>query len=147
MNLVDDEKAQRAEHIEHVELVNEANVGPDAADYHILPKRTLVEDLPFIASTEVAKRNGKEGRRLWIVVDNTVLDVTDYQQKHPGGRQIIAGFGGQNCSWQWWSFHGSRIWQSTASGLRIGRTSGISNPYQRPAGIVGLRKHGFQDWD
>ncbi|KAK5697186.1 hypothetical protein LTR97_007321 [Elasticomyces elasticus] len=100
MSLVDDEKAQRAEHIEHFELINEANVGPDAADYHILPKRTPVEDLPFIASTEVAKRNGKEGRRLWIVVDSTVLDVTDYQQKHPGGRQIIAGFGGQDCSWQ-----------------------------------------------
>ena len=29
-----------------------------------------------------------------------VLDCTDFQKVHPGGRAIIQGFGGQDCSWQ-----------------------------------------------
>ncbi|KAK3653197.1 hypothetical protein LTR56_004733 [Elasticomyces elasticus] len=94
ISLVDEEKAQQEVYTEHVEVVQEIH------EYPIVHQRTAAEDLPFIASTEVTKQNGQEGRRLWIVVDNIVLDVTDYQQKHPGGRQIIAGFGGQDCSWQ-----------------------------------------------
>jgi hypothetical protein len=35
-----------------------------------------------------------------IVVDNVVLDVTQYQHQHPGGSSIVRGFAGQDCSWQ-----------------------------------------------
>ncbi|TKA83470.1 hypothetical protein B0A55_00564 [Friedmanniomyces simplex] len=151
---IEEGKGQRAEHAEHVELVEtiepvaqHSKIQLDSIVYPILPKRTAAKDLPFIPSTEVAKRDGKGGSRLWIVVDSIVLDATEYQKKHPGGRQIIAGFGGRNCSWQWWSFHGGGIWDSIAAGLRVGRAEGVSNPYERPPAIVGLRTHGFQDWD
>lgn len=75
-----------------------------------------------------------------------VLDVTSYISKHPGGRQIIAGFAGQECGWQWWTFHERGIWNSTAAGLRVGRTEGVKNAHERPAMIVGLRKFGFDDF-
>ncbi|KAK3110531.1 hypothetical protein LTR53_015075 [Teratosphaeriaceae sp. CCFEE 6253] len=48
---------------------------------------------------------------------------------------------------QWWAFHGGSIWHSVAAGLRVGRTEDVANPYQRPAAFIGLRGHGFQDWD
>lgn len=35
-----------------------------------------------------------------IVVDDVVLDVTQYQNQHPGGSSIVRGFAGQDCSWQ-----------------------------------------------
>ena len=35
-----------------------------------------------------------------IVVDDIVLDCTSYKKKHPGGKAIMEGFGGQNCTWQ-----------------------------------------------
>lgn len=81
------------------------------------------------------------------MVDSVVLDCTDYIFRHPGGRQIISGFGGQDCSWQWWTFHDGAIWKSVAAGLRVGKTEGIENRHQRPPAIVGLRKFGFNDFD
>ncbi|KAK5115014.1 hypothetical protein LTR85_010052 [Meristemomyces frigidus] len=133
-------EAECAEQVEHIEL----SVKDDA--YPILQKKTKEKDLPFIRPTEVKKRSGEgDSNRLWIVVDSIVLDVTDYQ--HPGGRSIIAGFGGQDCSWQWWSFHNRAIWQEVAMGLRVGRTESVENPHRRPRTIVGLRKHGFDEWD
>ncbi|KAK4575157.1 hypothetical protein LTR86_001009 [Recurvomyces mirabilis] len=116
------------------------------------PKRLPDESLPLILAIVVKERDGQRdesGRqsRLWIVVNGVVLDVTEYQFGHPGGRAIISGFGGQDCTWQWFSFHGMDIWRSVAPGLRVGRTEDVMNPFQQPKGIVGLRGHGFQDWD
>lgn len=147
---------------EHVELVLKDNSFP------ILPRKTKEKDLPAIPPTEVRRRNGEgDSGRLCtylppsvrvlhvlvsdqfagIVVDSVVLDVTEYQTKHPAGRSILMGFGGQDCSWQWWSFHNRGIWQDVAVDLRVGRTEGVQNAHRRPRTIVGLRKHGFDDWD
>jgi len=82
-----------------------------------------------------------------IVVSNEVLDTTEYMRKHPGGSTIIAGFAGQDCTWQWYSFHNPKIWESIAMGLRVGRTEGAENPHVRPRQIIGLRKFGYDDWD
>jgi cytochrome b involved in lipid metabolism len=104
-------------------------------------------DLPFIEASEVAKRTGEDRARLWIVVDNTVLDVTQYLCSHPGGQQIVRGFGGQECSWQWWTFHNRKVWNEVASTLRVGRTEGIENRHVKPKAFVGLRGLGYQeDW-
>jgi len=80
-----------------------------------------------------------------IVVNDIVLDSTDYLTSHPGGKQIILGFGGQNCGWQWWSFHNRKVWEDIAVGLRVGRTTGIENLHVRPPAFVGLRPFGYLD--
>ena len=71
VRLVDEEKAQRAEHVEHVGLKLEGSndhTGLKDKDenehYPILPRRTLESDLPSIPSDVVGKRDGKDGRRL-----------------------------------------------------------------------------------
>jgi hypothetical protein len=38
--------------------------------------------------------------RAGIVVDEIVLNVTQYQYNHPAGSRIIQGFAAQDCSWQ-----------------------------------------------
>jgi hypothetical protein len=48
---------------------------------------------------------------------------------------------------QWRAFHGRQIWRAYTPHIRVGRTEGVPNPYQKPPTIVGLRKHGFQDFD
>ena len=82
---------------------------------------------------------------LGIVVDSVVLDCTEYITKHPGGRQIVQGFGGQDCSWQWWTFHNRKIWNDVAVGLRVVRTEGIENRHVKPKSFIGLRGLGYQD--
>jgi len=115
-------KSQRAQHVENVAdieaVAQHTEINLEDAGYPILPKRTAVHDLPFIPSIEVAQRDGRGGNRLCthlptfsilrvqltaipgIVVDTIILDATEYQEKHPGGRQIISGFAGRDCSWQ-----------------------------------------------
>lgn len=34
------------------------------------------------------------------MVDDIVLDCTDFKYKHPAGKSIIEGFGGCDCTWQ-----------------------------------------------
>jgi cytochrome b involved in lipid metabolism len=80
-----------------------------------------------------------------IVVDNTVLDCTSYVLRHPGGQQIIHGFGGQDASWQWFTFHDRKTWNDIASTLRVGRTEGVENRHVKPKAFVGLRGFGYQD--
>lgn len=82
---------------------------------------------------------------LGIVVDQIVLDATEYLHHHPGGQQIILGFAGQDCSWQWWSFHNRKLWNEHASLLRVGRTEGVENLHVKPKAFVGLRPLGYQD--
>ncbi len=115
--------------------------------YPFQPQKLSHPELPFISASEVAKRTGEDGARLWIVVDNTVLDVTQYICSHPGGQQIVRSFGGQECSWQWWRFYNRKVWNEVASTLRVGRTEGIENKHVQPKAFVGLRGLGYQeDW-
>ncbi|KXT04315.1 hypothetical protein AC578_7959 [Pseudocercospora eumusae] len=113
----------------------------------IEPKYVQDCDLPFISAAEVAKRDGKVMDDIWVVVDKVVLDVTGYIGRHPGGRQIILAFAGSDCSWQWWTFHNRQVWRSIASGLRVGRTEGVDNPYERPAQRFERSKLGLEEWE
>jgi len=82
------------------------------------------------------------------VIDCTVLDCTDFLHKHPGRQQIIRGFGGQDCSWQWWTFHGRQVWDHVAMDLRVGRVEGLANRYEKPTPKVGLRRFGWREgWE
>ena len=45
---------------------------------------------------EVEKHKGKDSR--WIVIDNNVYDVTEWQGKHPGGARILGHFAGQDAT-------------------------------------------------
>jgi len=100
--------------------------------YPVLSSRIKKEELPFIAAEDVKRQDGTASRRLWIVVDDTIYDCSEYIEKHPGGRQIMRGFGGQDCSWQWWSFHGKSVMDKVAVKLRVGRTSGVPNSHKQP---------------
>ncbi|GAB1868647.1 Cytochrome b5 heme-binding domain-containing protein [Camponotus japonicus] len=47
---------------------------------------------------DVAKCNGKNGSRTWIVIYDTVYDVTDYMAQHPGGPELIEEYAGKDAT-------------------------------------------------
>ncbi|KAL6258946.1 hypothetical protein P5V15_008872 [Pogonomyrmex californicus] len=47
---------------------------------------------------DIAKCNGKNGTRIWIVIYNNVYDVTDYMQQHPGGPELIEEYAGKDAT-------------------------------------------------
>jgi cytochrome b involved in lipid metabolism len=82
-----------------------------------------------------------------IVVDNIVYDCTDFLSEHPGGEQVIKSFGGAECSWQFWRFHGKKEMEEFGRQLRVGRTEGLRNRFPEPKRYIGLRKLGDNEWD
>jgi cytochrome b involved in lipid metabolism len=85
--------------------------------------------------------------RTVIVVDKIVYDCTNFLEEHPGGEQIIKSFGGAECSWQFWRFHGKKEMDEFGRPLRAGRTEGVVNKFKEPPKYIGLRKLGSDDWE
>lgn len=50
----------------------------------------------YIEMEEVKKHNKKED--CWIVVDNNVYNMTEFQYRHPGGRFVIKQYAGQDAT-------------------------------------------------
>jgi cytochrome b involved in lipid metabolism len=50
---------------------------------------------------EVAKHN-KPDQGLYIIVDNSVYDVTNFVDEHPGGAKILKRVAGKDASKQFW---------------------------------------------
>jgi cytochrome b involved in lipid metabolism len=81
-----------------------------------------------------------------IVVDHIIYDCTNFLKDHPGGEHVIKSFGGAECSWQFWRFHGRKEMEEDGKPLRIGRTEGLKNKYPEPMRYVGLRSRGDDEW-
>ncbi|XP_072746648.1 cytochrome b5 [Anoplolepis gracilipes] len=47
---------------------------------------------------DVAKCNGKNGAKTWIVLYDNVYDVTDYMSQHPGGPELIEEYAGKDAT-------------------------------------------------
>jgi cytochrome b involved in lipid metabolism len=146
-------------HIEHAESVPRSSKATLPSEprpqYPLQPENVPDEDLPFIPAKEVACRRcpGLTVTRdedfhhtdLWIVVDHIVYDCSGFIDDHPGGRQVIVSFVGEDCSWQFWRFHNKEIMQQYGRPLRIGRTQDVKNRFIEPKRYVGLRPLGT-DW-
>jgi cytochrome b involved in lipid metabolism len=78
---------------------------------------------------------------LVIVIDNIAYDCTYFLKEHPRGEQIIKSFGGAECSWQFWRFHGKKELED------FGRTEGMVNKFKEPQRYVGLKRLGDDEWD
>jgi cytochrome b involved in lipid metabolism len=128
---------------QHIESVSAL---PFATHYPFQDLSVTDGELPFISSTEVAKRTSRASGGLWIVVDNIVYDCTEFINEHPGGEEVILSFGGQDCSWQFWRFHGIKEMQKFGKTLRVGRTEGLKNRFKEPVKWVGLQSRGLDEW-
>jgi cytochrome b involved in lipid metabolism len=47
----------------------------------------MTDNLKEISFEELQKRDGKEGRDLWVLVDGKIYDMTTYD--HPGGKDVL----------------------------------------------------------
>lgn len=114
-------------------------------------------ELPYIPTEEVtSKRAGEkvqsdeqsisENENLWIVIDTVVYDCSDFVADHPGGQQVIRSFVGEDCSWQFWRFHGQSEMIQHGRPLRIGRTADVPNRFSEIPRYVGLSKNGDDEW-
>ncbi|XP_003489545.1 cytochrome b5-like [Bombus impatiens] len=57
-----------------------------------------MNELPRYSLKEVAKHDGKNEGSLWIIINDMVYDVTDYKHKHPGGKELLEEYAGQDAT-------------------------------------------------
>lgn len=48
--------------------------------------------------SEVAAKNGKDSHEIWIVIKDSVYDVTKFTEVHPGGSELILEYAGRDCT-------------------------------------------------
>lgn len=73
--------------------------------------------LPEYSITEIEKHNTEES--CWIIVKDLVLDVTNFVTYHPGGKQSILKYAGQDCTEHY--RHHSKIAKKLFRKFAIGR--------------------------
>ncbi|KAL8934408.1 MAG: hypothetical protein Q9211_005237 [Gyalolechia sp. 1 TL-2023] len=57
---------------------------------------------------------------LWIIVDEDVYDMTQFQTEHPGGQKILQRVGGKDASKQFWKYHNESILKKFKGRLQVG---------------------------
>ncbi|KAI1343632.1 cytochrome b5-like heme/steroid binding domain-containing protein [Xylariaceae sp. FL0016] len=57
---------------------------------------------------------------MWIVVDNEVYDVTEFQLQHPGGAKILLGVAGKDATKKFDKYHRRGILEKYKATLRVG---------------------------
>jgi len=57
---------------------------------------------------------------LYIVVDEDVYDLTQFQDEHPGGKKILTRVAGKDASKQFWKYHNEGILKKFKSKLQVG---------------------------
>ena len=119
----------------------------------IAPHDVSDAELPFVLATEFQAQalashvdDHELHGRLCLVIDNIVYDCTQFADEHPGGRQVLESFRGQDCSWQFWRFHSKDVMARWGRSLRVARTEGVKNRWKERPRFVGLRKLGDDDW-
>ena len=59
----------------------------------------LIEETEVLFKlSEVALRNGKDTNEVWIVMRDSVYNVTEYLEHHPGGKALVMEFAGKDAT-------------------------------------------------
>jgi cytochrome b involved in lipid metabolism len=69
-------------------------------------------------SEEVSLHNTEND--IWIIIKQNVYDITDFINKHPGGKVILLSFGGQDVTDYFEELHKNEILNEIADQYKIG---------------------------
>ncbi|KAF4213117.1 hypothetical protein CNMCM8980_000456 [Aspergillus fumigatiaffinis] len=68
---------------------------------------------------EVATHNTPD-KGLYIIIDNSVYDVSKFIDEHPGGAKILKRVAGKDASKQFWKYHNEGVLKKYSPKLKIG---------------------------
>ncbi|KAI2478717.1 Acyl-CoA dehydrogenase [Pyrenophora tritici-repentis] len=74
----------------------------------------------------------KTASDLWIIVDEDVYDLTNFQEEHPGGKKILQRVAGKDASKQFWKYHNDSILKKYQK-LQVGSLDSKAAPPTPPA--------------
>ena len=69
------------------------------------------KERPKVTREEVRQRQALTGE-LWVIIDDKVYDVTEFQHRHPGGYLCLRGVAGRNVTEPFENFHPAKVWET-----------------------------------
>ncbi|KAK0248303.1 hypothetical protein LTR91_003400 [Friedmanniomyces endolithicus] len=57
---------------------------------------------------------------LYIIIDNSVYEMSGFVDEHPGGAKILKRVGGKDASKQFWKYHNESVLKKYQERLKIG---------------------------
>ncbi|KAI9738768.1 MAG: hypothetical protein M1834_008275 [Cirrosporium novae-zelandiae] len=57
---------------------------------------------------------------IWLIIDNSVYDVTSFLSEHPGGPKILKRVNGKDATKQFWKYHNEGVLKKYGEKLIIG---------------------------
>ncbi|KAH6878132.1 acyl-CoA dehydrogenase/oxidase [Alternaria rosae] len=82
----------------------------------------------------------KTASDLWIIVDEDVYDLTNFQEEHPGGKKILQRVAGKDASKQFWKYHNDSILKKYQKQLQVGSLDSKAAPPAPPAAAAPEQK-------
>jgi cytochrome b involved in lipid metabolism len=71
-----------------------------------------------ITPSEVATHNTPSS--MYIIVDSSVYDVTNFVDEHPGGAKILKRVAGKDATKQFWKYHNESVLKKYSPKLKVG---------------------------
>lgn len=74
-------------------------------------------------------RKHKTKTDMWIVIDGSIYDISNWAKKHPGGRKIISNYAGQDATEAWCAFHTDKAYSSKfLKSILVGKVKDYDTP-------------------
>ena len=87
-----------------------------------------VDGAVVLSAEEVARHADRDD--CWVIVGGEVFDVTEFLDRHPGGRAILFGFAGQDATTMFDALHDPEILTDVAAPYRLGSLGETYDPSQ-----------------
>jgi len=69
-------------------------------------------------TAEVAQHKGADS--MYIIVDSSVYDITNFLNEHPGGPKILKRVAGKDATKQFWKYHNDGVLKKYGDKLKVG---------------------------
>jgi len=61
-----------------------------------------------------------EAAGMYIIVDDSVYNITEFINEHPGGAKILKRVAGKDASKQFWKYHNEGVLKKYGPNLKVG---------------------------
>ncbi|RKF71546.1 Acyl-CoA dehydrogenase apdG [Golovinomyces cichoracearum] len=75
-------------------------------------------DMQRLSPADVATHNKPDD--IYVIVDENVYDLTEFQDDHPGGKKILSRVAGKDASSQFWKYHNEGVLKKYKNKLLVG---------------------------
>ncbi|ETN37257.1 uncharacterized protein HMPREF1541_08248 [Cyphellophora europaea CBS 101466] len=73
-----------------------------------------------LTPSDVSAHSSPDKGGMWIIVDDSVYDVTNFVDEHPGGAKILKRVAGKDATKQFWKYHNESVLKKYSPKLKIG---------------------------